>query len=218
MKSFIFDMDGTLFQTDKILELALGDTFDRLQKLNLWESGTPIEKYREIMGVPLPKVWEELLPEHSLEIREEANEFFHERLIWNIENGNGALYPNVEMLFDQLKNEGHNIYIASNGLTAYLAAIVEFYKLDRWVTETFSIEQISSLNKSDLVESIIHKYGVEDGAVIGDRLSDINSAKANKLTAIGCRFDFAQEEELAQADFIIEDLMEIKNLEKRVNS
>lgn len=209
MKSFIFDMDGTLFQTDKILELALDDTFDRLRTLNLWESGTPIEKYREIMGVPLPKVWEELLPEHSLEIRKEANEFFHERLIWNIQNGNGALYPNVEHLFDHLKNEGHAIYIASNGLTAYLAAIVEFYQLDRWVTETFSIEQISSLNKGDLVESIIHKYGITDGAVIGDRLSDINAAKANKLTAIGCRFDFAQEEELAKADFVIEDLVEL---------
>lgn len=209
MKSFIFDMDGTLFQTDKILELALVDTFDRLRKLNLWESETPIEKYREIMGVPLPIVWEELLPEHSLEIRKEANDFFHERLIWNIQNGNGALYPNVEELFDHLKNEGHAIYIASNGLTAYLAAIVEFYQLDRWVTETFSIEQISSLNKGDLVESIIHKYGIKDGAVIGDRLSDINAAKANKLTAIGCRFDFAQEEELAKADFVIEDLVEL---------
>lgn len=212
MKSFIFDMDGTLFQTDKILELALVDTFDRLRKLNLWESETPIEKYREIMGVPLPIVWEELLPEHSLEIRKEANDFFHERLIWNIQNGNGALYPNVEELFDHLKNEGHAIYIASNGLIAYLAAIVEFYQLDRWVTETFSIEQISSLNKGDLVESIIHKYGIKDGAVIGDRLSDINAAKDNNLTAIGCRFDFAQEEELAQADFVVEDLMEIKNL------
>lgn len=215
MTSFIFDMDGTLFQTDKILELALGDAFDRLRTLNLWDAGTPIEKYREIMGVPLPKVWEELLPEHSLEIREEANEFFHDRLIWNIENGNGALYPNVEKLFDHLKNEGHAIYIASNGLTAYLAAIVEFYRLDRWVTETFSIQQISSLDKGDLVRSIKQKYGIRDGAVIGDRLSDINAAKANNLTAIGCRFDFSQEEELDQADFVIENLAELMNLNER---
>lgn len=215
MTSFIFDMDGTLFQTDKILELALRDTFDRLRTLNLWESATPIEKYREIMGVPLPKVWEELLPEHSLEVREEANEFFHDRLIWNIENGNGALYPNVEKLFGHLKSKGHAIYIASNGLTAYLAAIVEFYRLDCWVTETFSIQQISSLDKGDLVGSIKQKYRIRDGAVIGDRLSDINAAKANNLTAIGCRFDFSQEEELAQADFVIEDLLELMNLNER---
>ena len=43
-------MDGTLFQTDKILELSLDDTFDHLRSLQLWDTVTPIEKYREIMG------------------------------------------------------------------------------------------------------------------------------------------------------------------------
>ncbi|MCH4825904.1 HAD hydrolase-like protein [Planococcus halocryophilus] len=217
MKSFIFDMDGTLFQTDRILEIALDDTFDRLRTLNLWDSGTPLEKYREIMGVPLPEVWKKLLPEHSLETREEANDYFHERLIQNIESGKGALYPNVEEIFMHLKNQGHAIYIASNGLTAYLAAIVAFYGLDRWVTETFSIQQISSLDKGRLVETIVRKYDITNGAVIGDRLSDINAAKMNKLIAIGCRFDFAQEDELAQADFVIEDLSELILLSSKLN-
>ncbi|WP_430905217.1 hypothetical protein [Planococcus halocryophilus] len=45
-----------------------------------------------------------------------------------------------------------------------------------------------------------------------DRLSDIYAAKANNLTAIGCRFYFVQEVELAQADFVIEDLAELINL------
>ena len=217
MASFIFDMDGTLFQTDKILEQSLADVFDRLRSLNRWDSETPIEQYRAIMGVPLPKVWETLLPEHSDSIRHQANEFFHERLIENIKEGNGALYPNVEEVFAHLKRQGHPIYIASNGQSAYLAAIVKFYVLDQWVTETFSIQQITSMDKGDLVKSIIGKYGIDSGAVIGDRLSDIDAAKANGLTAIGCRFDFAQEEELAQADFVIEDLLELKQLMSKVH-
>jgi len=212
MRSFIFDMDGTLFQTDKILERSLNDTFDWLKTLSLWNTDTPINKYREIMGVPLPKVWEELLPNHSLEIREDANAYFQKRLIHNIENGNGALYPNVEKLFTHLKREGNAIYIASNGLAAYLAAIVAFYRLDQWVTETFSIQQVPSLDKGELVRTIIEKYEIESGTVVGDRLSDIYAAKTNNLTAIGCRFDFAQEEELAQADFVIEDLADLINL------
>jgi phosphoglycolate phosphatase-like HAD superfamily hydrolase len=40
---------------------------------------------------------------------------------------------------------------------------------------------------------------------VGDRLSDINAAKDNGLMAIGCRFDFAQEDELVQADATIDD-------------
>ena len=93
----------------------------------------------------------------------------------------------------------------------YLRAIVTYYALDKWVTETFSIEQIQSLNKGDLVKSIMNKYDIKE-AVVGDRLSDINATKDNGLLAVGCNFDFAQEEELAQADIVIDDLIELKRI------
>lgn len=50
IQSLIFDMDGTLFQTDKILEISLDDTFNHLRLLNEWDAETPIDKYRNIMG------------------------------------------------------------------------------------------------------------------------------------------------------------------------
>ncbi|NIK79978.1 adenosylhomocysteine nucleosidase [Paenibacillus castaneae] len=210
--AIIFDMDGTLFQTNKILELSLDDTFAYLTSLHEWSGETPIQKYREIMGVPLPVVWEMLLPSHSNEIRESANEFFHEKLIANINNGSGALYPHVYEVLGYLKQAGYSIFIASNGQIEYLNAIVNYYKLNNWVKETFSIQQIQTLNKSDLVCHILKKYDIDNAAVVGDRLSDINAAKNNGLMAIGCRFDFAQEDELIQADAIIDDLIELRTL------
>ncbi|KMN46071.1 HAD family hydrolase [Bacillus sp. LK2] len=212
LQALIFDMDGTLFQTDKILELSLDDTFNHLRLLQLWDAETPIDKYREIMGVPLPKVWEALLPDHSNEVRKQTDAYFLERLIENIKSGKGALYPYVKEVFSFIKENNCSIYIASNGLTEYLQAIVSYYHLDQWVTETFSIEQIQSLNKGDLVKSILMKYDIKEAAVVGDRLSDINAAKDNGLIAIGCNFDFAQEDELAHADLVIDDLMELKGI------
>ncbi|MZQ81136.1 HAD hydrolase-like protein [Paenibacillus sp. 5J-6] len=211
-KSIIFDMDGTLFQTDKILEVSLEDTFNHLRSLNEWDKETPIDKYREIMGVPLPKVWETLLPNHSIEVREQIDTYFLGSLIKNIKSGKGALYPNVEDVFSYLTENKCSIYIASNGLTKYLTAIVNYYKLDNWVAETFSIQQIASLNKSDLVKTIVEKYSITNGAVVGDRLSDIKAAKENGLVAIGCNFDFAQEDEISQADIVIDDLDELKTI------
>jgi phosphoglycolate phosphatase-like HAD superfamily hydrolase len=210
--SFIFDMDGTLFQTDKILELALDDTFNHLRSLQLWNTSTPIEQYRKIMGVPLPKVWETLLPTHTMEVREQMDAYFLERLIENIKSGKGALYPHVKEVFSYLKEKNCSVFIASNGLKEYLKAIVTYYQLDQWVTETCSIQQIKSLNKSDLVQSIVQKYDISHAAVVGDRLSDIMAAKDNGLVSIGCNFDFAQEEELSQADLVIDDLIELKEI------
>lgn len=212
VQSLIFDMDGTLFQTDKILEISLEDTFNQLRSLNKWNQETPIDKYREIMGVPLPKVWEALLPNHSNEEREQTDAYFLGKLIENIRSGKGALYPNVTEVFSFLKSNHCSIYIASNGLTEYLKAIVTYYHLDNWVTETCSIQQIDSLNKSDLVQSIMKKYSITDAAVVGDRLSDIQAAKDNGLVAIGCNFDFAREDELSQADIVIDDLIELKEI------
>ncbi|RCW76814.1 HAD hydrolase-like protein [Saliterribacillus persicus] len=211
-QSLIFDMDGTLFQTNKILEVSLEDTFNHLRSLEKWDAVTPINKYREIMGVPLPKVWETLLPNHSAEEREQTDAYFLEKLIENIRSGKGSLYPNVKEVFSCLKKSNCSIYIASNGLRGYLKAIVNYYHLDKWVTETFSIQQIKSLNKSDLVQSIIEKYDITNGAVIGDRISDINAAKDNGLVSIGCNFDFAQEDELSQADIVINDLKELQTI------
>lgn len=212
MQSFIFDMDGTLFQTDKILERSLDDTFNHLRSMNKWNTSTPIEAYRKIMGVPMPKVWETLMPSHTEEERDQADAYFLESLLENIKNGNGALYPNVKEVFQYLKEQACSIYIASNGLIPYLEAIISYYGLDQWITEAFSIQHIDSLNKSDLVRKIVTKYNISNGAVVGDRLSDIRAAQDNELLAIGCNFDFAQAHELAQADIVIDGLNELKTI------
>jgi HAD superfamily hydrolase (TIGR01549 family) len=213
--SIIFDMDGTIFQTNKILELSLEETFEDLRSKGLWKKKTPIEIYREIMGVPLSVVWENLLPNRTNDIRSYANEFFHNQLIDNINIGKGDLYPHVEELFTYLKSNDIPIFIASNGLPNYLDAIVQYYHLNNWVTEVFSIQQIQSKEKSDLVRAILEKYKIQSGTIVGDRLSDIHAAKLNGLHAIGCRFDFSQEDELSHADFIVDDLIEMKEILNR---
>lgn len=208
----IFDMDGTLFRTDLILELALDETFDYLRQNGEWTESTPIDEYRNIMGVPLPVVWNTLLPQYDEQAREEVDAYFLKRLIKNIQNGNGALYTGVLELFEQLNLRGYPVFIASNGLVAYLQAIVTHYGLDRWITETYSIQQIDTLNKGDLVAEIVKKYELQDGFVVGDRLSDIMAARANGLISIGCRFDFAQEVELKEADYVVNHLSDILDI------
>ena len=121
------------------------------------------------MGVPLPVVWQELLPEKSDELKGEMDGHFLERLIDNISEGHGALYPGVEELLEKLCSEGYSIFIASNGLVRYLEVIVSYYGLERWVKETFSIEQAATFDKGDLVRTIKEKYAMTDGAVV-DRL------------------------------------------------
>ncbi|MCY1690904.1 hypothetical protein OVA29_09690 [Exiguobacterium sp. SL14] len=66
MTHYIFDMDGTLFQTNAVLAHALEDVFHELRQTGRWDGETPLALYQQIMGVSLPEVWATLLPNFSL--------------------------------------------------------------------------------------------------------------------------------------------------------
>jgi|SRR5690606_2232895 len=211
--AIIFDMDGTLFQTNLILEPALERTFEYLRQQDLWSGTAPIEKYREIMGVPLDVVWKTLCPDHSDKIREKSNHFFQAALIEEIRQGNGALYENVLPTLQSF-SESYPLFIASNGETAYLQAIMSTYNLERWIKGCYSIDLIPTKNKSHLVDRIIKEHHLIGGFVVGDRASDINAALDNDLIAISVNFDFAQPEEIKKAHQIIEQFPQLVDIIK----
>lgn len=104
------------------------------------------------------------------------------------------------------------LYIASNGQTAYLQAIAEIYQLNKWITGIYSIDLITSGNKSELVATVLKDNHIQSGYVVGDRSSDIQAAFDNHLTSIGVRFDFSHEAELEKADFIVNNFSEINSI------
>jgi len=212
-QAYIFDMDGTLFQTNRILGHALEDAFDFLRMNGRWSGATPLAEYQAIMGVSLPEVWQTLLPAHSDEERLCVDRTFQDALIRHIEQGHGALYPGAEATLHALKEAGHRLYVASNGWKVYLTAIVRQYGLDRWLDGVYSIEDVASSQKSDLVAYILSGHQLTEAVVVGDRMSDFQAAKVNGLPAIGCRFDFSNEAELEQADAVIEDLQGLMQLD-----
>lgn len=202
MRGYIFDMDGTLFQTNLILAPALEETFQMLRDKGLWEGETPLELYEAIMGVPLPEVWRTLCPLHTESQHQVSNVFFQHALIRCIQNRQGALYDGVEDVLNTL-SKVDPLFIASNGQTAYLQAIVDTYQLQRYFQAIYSIDVESSGNKADLVARIIREQQLKEGAVIGDRLSDFEAAHKNHFKAIGVAFDFAQQQELHMADEVV---------------
>jgi phosphoglycolate phosphatase len=202
-EAIFFDMDGTLFQTDLILASALEEVFHILRSEGMWEGEAPIEKYRAVMGAPLSLVWETLCPQHTVAQQLKNDALFQQILIDHITAGRGALYDGVLETLAALSNT-YPLYIVSNGHRAYLDAIVMHYGLQRYIKRVYSIDEITSGMKSDLVALAKRREGIQSGYVVGDRLSDIRAAKDNALTAIGVRFDFAQQHELSQADEVIE--------------
>ena len=81
--------------------------------------------------------------------------------------------------------------------------------IKKWIKSIYVIGLIASGNKSELVATVLKENNIQSGFVVGDRSSDIQAALDNHLTSIGVRFDFAQENELEKADYIVNRFDEI---------
>ncbi len=117
----------------------------------------------------------------------------------------------MEKTLNELSKK-YPLYIVSNGQIEYLQAIVETYNLDRFIQHTYSIQLMKSGHKSDLVKMVKNEKQIEEGYIVGDRSSDISAAKDNAFISIGVNFDFAQEDELKQADFVVNNFKDILEL------
>lgn len=213
-KAVFFDMDGTLFKTELILELSLSQTLEKLDTMNMNYIEQPINKFKEIMGVPTSEVWRHLLITPNEEDIGTANDILQENLVSNINARKGALYEGVEEVLNHIKKQGYNIYIVSNGDEAYLAAIYKQHGLDGLVDGVYSINSITTSNKSDLLRKAVEDEKVDARYMVGDRASDFKAGKENDVETIGCRFYFAVDEELKEADHVIASFKELKQIIK----
>lgn len=211
-KAIIFDMDGTLFKTELILESALTRTLSRLDSDSIGYKENPIEKYNEIMGVPLEEVWSVLLVNPTTESINYANQIFQDSLIENIKSGIGSLHDDLEETLDYLVSRNFKLYIVSNGDIDYLKAIYDTYNLGKYFTDFFSINEVRTSSKSDLVAYIIDKENIQVKYIVGDRLSDFQAAKDNGIKSIGCKFYFSKADELKTSDYVIESLSQLKEI------
>lgn len=208
-KAIIFDMDGTLFKTELILESALTHTLAVLDSKSIEYKENPIEKYIEIMGVPLDEVWRVLLVNPTNENILFANQIFQDSLIEDIKSGKDSLHEHLEDALKNLVSKSYKLYIASNGDSDYLQAI---YDLDKYFTGFFSINEVNTSSKSDLVKYIIAKENIQVEYIVGDRLSDFLAAGDNGAKSVGCKFYFSNADELKTADYVIESLDELKKI------
>jgi len=214
MKACIFDLDGTLYQTERIAIPAFEKTFQDLRQQGKIEENDPTESMiLSSFGLKGEQIWAELLPKADHELREEADRVFLKYEKELIHNGKGKFYPGVKKGLVHLKEQGWSLFIVSNGIPEYVNAVLASAALTELFTEILTLGNQPTVEKPDAVRDLIQRYSIKKGYVIGDRKSDVEAAKKNDLIAIGCKYKgfphFSKKGELNEADFIIQHFREL---------
>ena len=124
--AIIFDFDGTLFQTEKLVVYAFEQTFKRLEEEGIYNGVNPSESQMlSVIGNTEKELWQKLLPEYPEEVRQKANDYLLNYELAGVKEGYGALYPDVVDTLIKLKkitvyNKKIKIYFLRNRLIALI--------------------------------------------------------------------------------------------------
>ncbi|WP_248930491.1 HAD family hydrolase [Paenibacillus hamazuiensis] len=204
-EALLFDLDGTLFKTETLLLPAYHATFDQLRAEGLFAGPTPPEeRILGSLGMLLEHIWQNVMPGSSKEARLRADELLLEYQLEGLRRGQGELYDEVASALREMRERGFRLFVASNGLEAYVKQVPEHKGIAPLFEGLYSAGEYKTSSKVDLVRLLLDKHGIKSAWMVGDRSSDVEAGRKNGLTVVGCDYaGFRKEGELEGAHIVI---------------
>ncbi|MUT64448.1 HAD family hydrolase [Paenibacillus sp. NEAU-GSW1] len=215
-EAVIFDMDGTLFETETLLRSVHARLFDTLREEGLYVQETPpIEQILACLGMLLDDIWRKIMPESSEAARRRADDLFLQYEVEDLEAGKGSLYPGTAETLSALKAQGIKLFVASNGLECYVKEVAKHRGIAELFDGLYSAGEYQTLSKVDLVARLLQDHGIEKAWMVGDRSSDVEAGKRNGLLVVGCAYaGYGRDAELDGSDALISSMPELLELVK----
>ena len=208
-KNILFDLDGTL--TDSKPGIVKGVQY-ALRCCGIDEPD--LDKLTSFVGPPLYKSFMSYLDcseEDAKEVVECYREYYAETGLYE-----NALYEGIDVLLYNLREKGYKIILASSKPRIFVKRVLSFFRIMRY----FDIVEGSELDgkntdKAELIAHILEKWNLkaEECVMIGDRMHDIQGAKANGMDSIAVGYGYGTQDELSGAapTHLFSTIEELKN-------
>jgi len=204
-KNYIFDLDGTLFDTAQDIiecfEYAFNTVLNNTIKLD-----------RTIIGPPLVDTVKKINPFASEEELAQIIRIFKQQYD-NSSYPNTVFYKNVLAVLKLLKENNKLLFIATNKRLIPTLRILKQFKIEGYFTEIGTSDSYESclLTKSEMLAKMIESNLIKDETcIIGDTSSDIKAGIDTKIDTYFVTYGYEAKERLKyQPNYIIDDIIEI---------
>ena len=195
MPALIFDLDGTL--TDSMPGI-LGCLRQVIDARDLGDQG-PLDRF---IGPPVEEWVIDLLPDGTGEERAAMARDYracYDREGW----ANNSVFPGVGEMLAQLHARGFALYVCTSKQQHFAIRILEHFGLAGLFNGIYGDKaEYASHSKADLLARLLKEQGLalQSTWMIGDRIHDIEAARANRLRCLAVGWGYGAADEHALAD------------------
>jgi phosphoglycolate phosphatase-like HAD superfamily hydrolase len=217
----IFDTDGTLIDGRRaVLDAVAHALTVTYEHFELPVPEVDRERIELAIGLPSPAFFRTAFDQSTVpaELRDAfIGEFEVQSVraeVAALRRGESHLYAGAERTLETLCERGFSLALYSNAAEPYFQTVIDVHRLDRWFSRTLSLEYAVrrrlARNKTGMVRYLARDFG--DVIVVGDRVHDVDAGRAIGAVTIGCQFGFGEVDELANANWRIDQLDELCDL------
>ncbi|MBN1425670.1 HAD hydrolase-like protein [Candidatus Fermentibacteria bacterium] len=193
----IFDLDGTLFQSETVTVPAVRQSFH-----GIGLAAPPDTAIHDFFGRPHAdfQVWlRSLIPSAQADTLLASVDRRELELV-GLE---GRLYPGVPEMLLTLRARVNRMAICTNGEREYVNRVVEAQDLGRYF-DVLRHRQTDTDTKTTMVKELLARFRPEAAVMIGDRWDDVASARGNAILSVGAGYGYGGTKELLETDAIVE--------------
>jgi phosphoglycolate phosphatase len=175
--AFIFDLDGTLFDSSTQICTAVNATRKTLGHIPL----TVFEAQR-LIGLPAEALFGDLSLENAdLQL---AVKDFRSELVQNIKQGN-PIFPRASDLLDSLRIRGAYIGVATSKPQELAELVITHSELDGLFDHIQGTGPLRPKPHPDTILACLDRSNLSQGVMIGDRVEDVLAGNAAGVMTIG---------------------------------
>ena len=207
----LFDLDGTLLNTEPAIIASYKYLFEKYDKVENFDEAKQVE----VLGPPLTVMFEKYFPNVDKEVLLKD----YREHNWNIHKDVVTPMKNAKELLAYLKDEGYKLGIVSTKIKGVCVYGLSIFDMDKYFDVVIGQDEVTK-GKPD-PEGIFKackqlNMGHDNCIYVGDSKTDILAAKNAGVYAIGYLFDKRREEALlsAKPNEVIDDLIKIEDILK----
>ena len=190
MKSLIFDIDGTLWDSRAIVAKGYNDYLLEIGRPDLQVDaeylktlfGKTMTEIADIMleSIPTPERYDVMQG-----CMDREDEFLHE-------DPCDIAFPGVKETLEKLK-ESYRLFIVSNAQCGYPELMMDKLGI-RHLMEGWMCFGDTGLPKGDTIRILMERHGITDAVYIGDTQGDLEASQRAGIPFIFCTFGFGNPE------------------------